>query len=436
MTKSKIRKDKLLAYAVAFVPLLLNYYAVIPQILISDIVIISSGIVVFAGGYHKLPRSIIFAISIFALWILLISLYQQMASQPLSDLSGLFLPARILLYYFLSIPVGLYLVNKGVLEETVIFLSILFAIYSFIQLAVYYATGITLITGIPFLSQRFGLEIFNNGAEIFDLFGYRPSSFFTEPAHLSQYCAIGALLLVSDHQRSGEGAGPRFFFAKISLLLTAPLAAGSGTAAFSVLFVISVIFVLIIRISIIRQAISSKFLSLFIVALAVGVLAFIFDAQAILRVTNGIFSGSFISETSALFVRVLRPFSYISVLLARGDLSGLAFGYGYGAYESLLNTAGLTTVYENSSQVYWVNTFGLTISAVGFIGFLLFTYVFASIFFSSSMHARSLVIYLFASLFFSDMAASGFAFLIFTLALSMRINGSNIHHSRSLERRS
>ena len=404
------------ALFIAFLPVLGNYYIGIPQLLISDLVVLFLLIAAFQKRKFRSNAQISLGLLLFSFWILFSHLLQGAASASKGNINELSVPLRVIFYYTSAIAIARRLdaYDSLIIRRYFIIFGIINALYAITQRNLYSLSGMILPSGLPIFSQRFNLDLRDNLEVITLNFGYRPSGFFSEPAHLSQYLAIACLLVIFSERPKILSQHYYIRIAIITLLSLAPLVIGSGTGIFTLIFLLAAIFIKMSKSLLFNRDLGLSFLK-FVVGLILTALVVAFGIDdAFLRVTN------LEGDSSPLFVRVIRPFLYFSDLYEKSLFFEILFGSGFGSYINTLNSLGISTPYEIAVDTYWTNTFGLILSSIGLIGFFVFAIFLSAFARKSDIAGRTCIFFIIASCFFSDMAFSIFAFSVILLSLDYR----------------
>ena len=298
--------------------------------------------------------------------------------------------------------------------------ALLNSIYAFSQLIVFDNFSIALPWHLPFLSVKYGTQLIENQGEIFVQFGYRPSGLFSEPAHFSQYIGFAyiALLFGTFHSKSLVS---RFRIVFLAIYTLALLLSGSGTG-FAIVAIFSVLYFVFPK----KQGLHRTRVPLIAFGGAVAVAAgWLFDFSALFHGLSRIEGAS---ETSALYVRVIRP---IEVYLSLSPLD-MIFGVGYGNYAKYVIYSGLMNEYEESINIAWTSTAGFILVGGGALSFVLICVFFCNLFTKSQILGKSIVLFVFIQIFFNDFVTSLFFVMAMSFATSLimdaRVGSQPVYH--------
>lgn len=313
---------------------------------------------------------------------------------------------RFFFYIVVVIFIGHKYINSHLAIKWIVVIGILNSLYSILQLVSYNLLSITLPWYFPFLSPAYGTELINNSNYYFSTYGFRPSGLFSEPAHLVQYVAISLCLLLTYERFK--------IYTKIIMaipMISVMFLASSGTG-----FVFGILIITIVLIDIIKNKNLSK---QSVLKIYFAIISFLFLIFVIFNSSNlrlGLDRILSISETSTLFIRVIRPLEVFQQI----PFFHKIFGVGYGNYGHYLQQNNLLSSYETLREVTWTNTFGFVLVGTGVIGAFLFLSFFVYLLKISSGYNFYLGIILFLSMFFSDLILT----INFVLLVSLILNGN------------
>jgi hypothetical protein len=384
-------------------PLLIQYC------FIFDFVLFPEFFLILLGGSTllfpiKIDRKLLIYVFLFFSFTAVGSLYFSYYSEYYILKSGLATQFRLLVYFLFVLFFSANLFDRKYAAICIVVVGVLSSIYGIVQYVFYYYLNIVLPWYLPWLEVKYGARLIAEYESIFQIYGYRYSALFSEPAHFSQY--VGLSLLVILLKGKELISSKLLYLSAIFLMLISLLLGGSGTGFVVVLLVFLVYFYDLFKsYNLYNKIFLAIALGFLLITILYTVVGFNYQFSGLNRLLS-------MSETSTVYVRILRSLEVFQSL----DSIDQFWGLGYGSYADYLIYNQLLNNYEASTGTNWSSSLGFLLTGIGVVGVALLLMYYFLLWNRSDVFGRYLIIYLCFYFPFSDLPLSIYFVLITSMS--------------------
>lgn len=383
--------NKIITIFIVLSPMFLQYSIFVPFLLFPEFFLLLLLFLSFFKSNNIDVKLLIFVL-IFIIYAVFISFLQYLIDDYVSLELTLTTSFRLLFYFIILLFLSGYYFVRDFGAKLIVFVASFNSVYGIAQFLAFKFLGFTLPWYLPFLTVQHGQRLISEQDDIFDTFGFRFSGLFSEPAHFSQYVGFAFLILLFFDNGQLFSKANKFLLSilfLISLLLSA-----SGTGFFILSFVLLMFFYNLIFINFSLRK--------FLVGIVIFIISFII--LSLLIYSNDTLSIGFqrilnFSDTSSLYVRIIRPLDVFLNL----DIWNVLFGVGYGNYSNYLFYFGLENDYESNVGIAWSNSLGVFLVGSGLLGTTIVILIYRYLFVKTDCFGKYSLLFVFVHLFFSDL---------------------------------
>ncbi|UDN25713.1 hypothetical protein LEO80_14170 [Aeromonas caviae] len=408
---------KFVTVVIALSPMFLQYSLFVPVLLFPEFFLI---LALLAATVRRtnVDLPLLFLVVVLVFYLLVLSFIKYNAESYMLLTLSLTTSFRLFFYFVILAVLSKSYFVRDFAAKILVFVAASNSLYGLIQFFTYNFFKISLPWSLPFLTVQHGQRLITEQDFIFDKFGFRFSGLFSEPAHFSQYIGFAFFVVLFYDGGRFFNKNSKVFLSvlfTLSLLLSA-----SGTGFFVIIFIVALLLYKILFESV-------SFIKFFI---SISVFVFFISALVLLLFSNDIFYLGVqrvldFSDTSSLYVRMIRPLVVFSSL----DYIDMIFGIGYGNYSSYVFYQGIENAYEAELGFAWTNSLGVFLVGSGMIGFAIVIFIYGYLLRKADNFGRVALLFVLVHFLFSDLPHS-----IFFVCFASFLYGQNLNRFRVLNK--